>query len=224
MNIWHLDVQNGWQLLDDLQSLNSIFYNRTTVALDFDGVITNPHALKAAAMRRLGYPVSEHQSARKTCVYDCLVPLEIYERATFEVNVENLLQVSLADGVDSALRNLATRAHLVVVTRRRDNEVVPVLDYVEFYDLPISAVVNTVRESKLPILSVLSPKIYVEDSWDEIRNWLQSPVAYCVPIYLVHTANQFHTAWLANDVQVAKGWREVLEIASQVLNDEFNVR
>jgi hypothetical protein len=216
MNIWCLDAQNGWKILDGLQSLCNAFQKRTMMALDFDGVITNPHALKVATMRRLGYPVSEQQSARETCVRDRFVPLEIYERAVFEVNVEKLLQVPLADGAEFALRNLAARCQLVVVTRRRDDEVTPVLRYVVFHGLPISVVINTARESKLLVLNVLSPKVYVEDSWDEMQNWIRSPIASCIPIYFVHTANQLFLTQLTKGVKAARGWHEVLNLAHQV--------
>lgn len=61
---------------------------RGTIAVDFDGVITNPHRFKAEELARLGYPVKPSETEREYCISQMHVPVEIYERAAYAANCE----------------------------------------------------------------------------------------------------------------------------------------
>jgi hypothetical protein len=219
MAIFSRTSPGEWVRIDDLVPLWQVCNDRPRVALDFDGVITDPHALKGSAMRRYGYDVSDGDSAREICVPSGILPLHVYEKATREVNVSRLLDVPPAPGALEAIRELAELALVVIVTAREDDEVECVLRYLDSHEIPVSFVLNTSRGSKKAILQELAPRVYVEDFSGEFTGWDREPVTNCMPIYFTHIANRPFADGPGGMVKVADGWREVLALAVDALRD-----
>ncbi len=180
------------------------------VAVDFDGVITNPHNIKAEELTRLGYPVGPTETEREYCVHKAHVPLGVYECAAHVANCTRLMEMPLEIGAKATIGILvACGFQLVIVTSRREDEIPPMLKYLLANDITVNDIINTGRKSKTPVLRSLQPILYVDDSPSKI----QELVLGCdsvTPFFYVNAANR-HWICRAQEQKISHGnWKIIM--------------
>jgi len=165
-----------WKTLEDGDFAE--LEDKKVVAIDFDGVITSPHRQKAEAMTDAGYETKPKESSRDYATKVKGVPLDIYEEATYSVNIDNLIDVDMEEGVKEVLSELDGNSDvaLVVVTSRRDHELESVLGYITHNKLPLHYVLHTNRAHKVDAIKRLNPKIFIEDTISKINPLIEDEV------------------------------------------------
>ena len=143
--------------------------SRIDLAFDFDGVVTEPHELKAVALAARGYRVGAALTSRESCLR-LGVPVAVYEAATREVNCDRLCEVPLAPGIHAALgRITASGLACHLVTRRLANELAAVRAYLAVHRLPFVSLSNSSRGSKSAALREIDPVVFVDDTPSELE-------------------------------------------------------
>ncbi len=144
-----------------------------TIALDFDGVITDPHSLKSSELKRLGHDVPPEHTERFYCTRRCGVPMEAYEKAAYSANISKLLEVPTEEGAVDALNRLKRQnVRLVVVTSRYESETGGIQSYLTLNKISVDDIFHTDRKSKYDIVRSLSPILYVDDSPNKLIDLL----------------------------------------------------
>ncbi len=151
------------------------------LAIDFDGVVTNPHKMKAIELNRLGYSVTEYQSSRDYCTNVLKIPLDIYRRAANSINVDKLMDVPVEDEAQKVIKRLnEEEIEIFLVTSRMDDEIVPIRAYLEKYHISVDGILNSSEQSKIDCLRDIQPDIYIDDSLAKIISVISNISANCI--------------------------------------------
>lgn len=168
------------------------------LGLDFDGVITNPHGFKSTELLDLGYDVPPEHTSREYCINKLRIPLSIYELATYNVNVNGLLNVPLAENSKKIINKLYEIVKIFIITSRKNDEIAVAKEYLKEKEIRYDRVYNTNRAPKLNVLSKIKPIIFVDDTPIKLQEL--NGLNIC-PLFLFRNdANQYYI----NDV----GWYE----------------
>lgn len=179
------------------------------VALDFDGVVTNPHALKSRVFQDRGYDITERQTDRNYCLNVRQMEKADYEDVSHTVNVERLDEVPLRDGAVSGLKRLIEEGfHPVLVTSRHDEEVPPMLEYIRTHELPVSEYLNTGREPKIEAARALGARTVVDDSLSKLERFIEDGEERTL-IFFRNEGNSYVES-VPNEIQVVDGWDELV--------------
>jgi uncharacterized HAD superfamily protein len=195
---------------------------QATLSIDFDGVITDPHALKASELRRLGYEVDLDQVQRHYVVERLGIPLSVYEEAARRANCVRIDEVPLASGAFEALRALhALDLRLVIVTARSPSECQSVQAFVARHQLPIAEVRTSHGGSKAASLAGMFPLFHLDDTpahLEQIRRLLDIEV-----LLFRNVANAW---WLDEfpDLFTAVDWPGVVRRAERLLARHLHVQ
>jgi len=164
-----------------------------TIALDFDGVITDPHSLKSSELKCLGHDIPPEHTERFYCTKRRGVPIEAYEQATYDANISKLLEVPPEKGAVGALTRLKQQnVRLVVVTSRYESETGNMQSYLALNKIAIDDIFRTGRKSKRSIVHSLSPVMYIDDSPHKLMELL--PIKNTTSLFLFrNVANEYWT-------------------------------
>lgn len=167
-----------------------------TVALDFDGVITDPHSLKSRELKLLGHDIPPEHTERFYCTQRRAVPMEAYEQAAYNANISKLLEVPPEHGAVGALTRLKQQnARLVVVTSRYESETGNIQSYLALHEITVDDIFHTDRKSKYDIVRLLTPVLYIDDSPGKLMDLL--PLRDVTSLFLFrNVANGY---WLSED-------------------------
>ena len=214
--------KSGWIWSD--KYLNSHYRkNGTVIATDFDGVITNPHELKAKELQKLGVSILPEDTSRQYCIKIKKIPEKIYESVTFKVNVFNLLNVPLEENVKEVLDKILDADNTVfIVTSRYNHEMSSLFQYLDKNDLRCNGIINTCRNNKLSTLINIKPDIYIEDTPEKLYELFVNPdnaqvhamLIGCKLILYRNSANRCVNTLCAPIIDVKRGWEEIEEIIS----------
>ena len=158
-------LASGLGAMETNRGSNAGASDKKVLALDFDGVITEPHYLKTQEFLKLGFDVLPEHTERDYCTKRLGIPLNVYEQASYNANVARLMEIPLAPGAQRALSNLVTqKVRLVIITSRTTDEVRDIVAYLTINKIRIDDIIHTNRESKVEALLSISPLMYVDDS------------------------------------------------------------
>ena len=202
--------------------LNSYYRKRgTVIATDFDGVITNPHELKAKELQKLGFSISPEETSRYYCIKINKIPEKIYESVTFKVNVSKLLSVPLEKKVKEVMDKILDADNMIfIVTSRYNHEMPSLFQYLDKNDLRCNGIINTCRNNKLDTLINLGPDIYIDDAPEKLYELFINPdnakvhpmLIGCKLILYRNISNRYVKNLRAPIIEVRRGWEEIEEI------------
>jgi len=212
--------KSGW--IWNNKYLNS-HYSRsgTIIATDFDGVITNPHELKATELHTFGFSFPHEETSRQYCIKIKKVPEKIYESVTFKVNISNLLSVPLEKNVKEVMDKILDADNMIfIVTSRYNHEMPSLFQYLDKNDLRCNGIINTCRNNKLGTLINLRPDIYIDDAPEKLYElFVNSDGAKvhpmligCKLILYRNISNRYVKNLRAPIIEVKRGWEEIEEI------------
>jgi len=183
-----------------------------TVAIDFDGVITNPHVLKSEQFAREGYDVASTETDREYCLETKNIPKPDYERVSRAVNVDRLNEVPIRDGAKDALRTMVAQGVTpVVVTSRCDDEVAPMREFIGSHDLPIHECFNTGRESKTAAVERCGADAFVDDSYSKLVPFIKAADSLSLDLYYFRNQANGHVERVDQSVTVVESWKKLLQ-------------
>lgn len=191
---------------------------RFVIVLDFDGIITNPHSMKSETFKRYGYDIKPAHTSRGYIINALKLKRKFYEKISYEVNIKNLDSVPLEKNSKEVIDKLYRdkRFLVFIVTSRRENEIKPVLRYLDKHQININGLFNTNRESKSKILKKLKPDIFVDDTISKIYNILSSTVkkelSNCTFILYGNITNKEDSQLKFNVIRVDGSWEELESI------------
>jgi len=138
--------------------------NKIVVAIDFDGVITHPHKIKADILRERGFNIKDTETERSYCTTKLQIPKKEYEFATNKANVEDIMKLPLERGAKKSIDNLNKKGvEFIVVTSRFDNEIPAVINYIKHHKLKIKKIINVNYSTKTEVIKKISPHFFIED-------------------------------------------------------------
>jgi len=176
------------------------------IAIDFDGVITDPHKAKADAFTAAGYDLSPTETSRRYCVEKKGIPEETYEKIVRDININKLNQIPLREGVREGLEIFTNAGYCpIVVTSRYDEEVGPMLQYIRKNDLDIYGYINTNRMPKRRSIAGLSPKIFIDDSQKKLKPILEEKSNNVCLFYFKNNGN-IQTNMTISDIRIVDNW------------------
>ncbi len=182
----------------------------STIALDFDGVITNPHNMKSQEFTKRGYNIPAHHTEREYCIEKYGIPLEIYKEVSFEVNCTRLKEVPLEKGVIRSLDYLIKHNFkIVIVTSRMNNEIEYVNKYLKSHNINISQIFNTNQETKMNVIENLRPVLFVDDSFYKVRDICGSKIK--TNIFLFRNIANSHYMEIVKNYEIHYGnWDDII--------------
>ncbi|ELZ51169.1 hypothetical protein C465_04339 [Halorubrum distributum JCM 9100] len=176
------------------------------IAVDFDGVVTSPHALKSQEFQIRGYDISEQQTDRNYCLNVRNIEKADYEAVSHAVNVARLDQVPIRNKAAAGLQQLVDEGlYPVLVTSRHDEEIPPMLRYVRKHRLPVSEYLNTGRDPKIDAAKTLGARIIVDDSLSKLERFLEEEDGEWTLIFFQNKANSYVES-VPERVHVVDGW------------------
>jgi hypothetical protein len=180
--------------------------DRPVIAVDFDGVVTNPHTLKSQEFQKRGYDISERQTDRNYCLNVRDIEKANYEAVSHAVNVSRLDQVPIRDEAAEGLQQLVDEGlYPVLVTSRHDEEIPPMLEYVRKHRLPVSEYLNTGRDPKIGAARTLGACIIVDDSLSKLERFVEEEEGERTLIFFQNEANSYVES-IPEEVYAVDGW------------------
>ncbi len=196
----YIHANNKYHPVQIQQLLSTLSSQDHIIAIDFDGVFTDPHHMKAAEINKRGYTITAGQTDGRFCIGSACVKQEDYEQASHRVLTELLHHVPLAPHVKEVLARLKSlpQAKVFIVTGRHDSMMGGVISYLEAHELRVDGVINTKNASKKQALIDLGAHLFVEDTpirvydlFEDEDCTLLSPGLRCDVYLFRHIANTF---------------------------------
>lgn len=135
------------------------------LALDFDGVISNPYHLKLKYINDFGYNIKMNECTYGLCVKTNKVDPHHYKVANEKALNSGSDKIKLVDGFLEHY-NLLQRFPLkiYIITARSNYQMNSLIDILDFYNLKFYDIINTNGRSKIEALSLISADTFVEDN------------------------------------------------------------
>jgi uncharacterized HAD superfamily protein len=195
------------------------------IAVDFDGVVTNPHKRKKIELNRLGYSVSEAQSSRDYCVNVLKISIYEYRKAATRANVKGLLDIPLEKDAKKALNCLRDEGiQVYLVTSRMDDELKPLALYLRKHDLKVSGFLNSNEKSKIEVLLRLQADLYIDDSISKIFSVINDAdylkgLSHCHCCLFRNEANEYIKISKRDGIDIVSSWKEIVLKALEMTNE-----
>lgn len=178
------------------------------VAIDFDGVITNPHKIKAEALSTAGFDITPAETSREYCVKRNQIPEETYEQIINALYTKRTDEIPLRKGAKSGLEKLTTAGLTpVVVTSRNDDEAESMVQYINQHDLDVYGYINTRRGPKRDLIVELGAQAFIDDSQQKLTPLLETQPSQ-VDIYYFQNDGNRRIEPTHNDILVIDCWSE----------------
>ena len=76
------------------------------IGCDLDGTITAPYYIKSEEFFKIGYNVDPNNTDRESCIVNG-IDIAIYERVSYNANVERLLEIPLEKDAHKIISKIA---------------------------------------------------------------------------------------------------------------------
>jgi|GEM_PF-1596034 uncharacterized HAD superfamily protein len=173
------------------------------VAIDFDGVVTDPDELKSVAFAERGYDMDPTETSREYCLEVEDIPKDDYEWVSRTVNIEWLQQVPLQDGASKGLVRLAESGfHPIIVTSRYDEELESMVEYIQQHNLAVAGYTNTNRNSKLDTVRRLNAEAFIDDSYYKFEELIESEYSSTDLFFFRNASNQYIDSHRSDVVEI----------------------
>jgi len=162
------------------EKIPELIDGKFVIALDFDGVITNPHKFKTKyinqALREIGadFTISEEQCSRKVCL-GLGIPKEVYEKASIRGYAESQEILLLEKGFAENFKKLRALEKIIIIilTSRHDYMIKHLQKYLSYYKIRVDGIIHTKGGSKAEPLRIINAKIFVEDDVYKLEKMLK---------------------------------------------------
>ena len=223
---------DGWIQNKNLEfELKNLEINtKNNIALDFDGVITNPISLKKEYLTNKGYTISTQITTKKEIILEMQNQKKIseqqankeYDEMIMYLYVDNMKEIPLFKDAKETINELngAGRNVYIVTSRYNTNqryELKTALEYLKENEIKISGLINTNNKSKKDALKKIKPIIYVDDSLSKITEiYDDSDCLKIIPelqntkFYLFNSASNEST--LPNNIKTIHNWKQIKDI------------
>lgn len=135
------------------------------IALDFDGVVSNPYKLKVKYINELGYQITEKESGYDCCVRNGNVKEEDYQFGYRKALLEKPSQIPLQAGFKNTyLRIRQLKSKIYIITARSNDMIKNLKEYLNHYNIIVDGIINTCNKSKLDSLVEIKPVLFIDDS------------------------------------------------------------
>ncbi len=180
------------------EKISEIIKDKFVVALDFDGVVTNPHELKTQYINELGYSITPEQCGRYTCINVLRIPLNDYEKGSIRSYTETPVKLPLEKIFIKNFNKLKNLEEIAIffVTSRYDDMLHHLHEYTKYHKIKVDGIINTENKNKTQALKLINPKIFIDDSPKKLSEILEKePKFYekCSLILYRNIANKIKT-------------------------------
>jgi len=207
-NLNFLEIEN--------KKVSDIIKDKFVIAFDFDGVVTNPHELKARYINDLGYNIAPTQCERHVCVDILKIPLEDYEKGSIMGYTASPDKLQLENGFKenfSRIKNLK-KTSLFFVTSRYNNTINHMQNYMKYYKIKVDGIIYTENKTKTESLNLINAQIFTEDSPKKLEKiLLEDPLFYekCNLILYRNIANKIELNPDENSILEVDNWRNLAD-------------
>lgn len=193
--------------------------NKFVVALDFDGVITNPHKLKADYINKLGYNLTEENSSREQCIAQG-VKKEHYEKESIKAYTENPAILPLEEDLIGNFQKIRKLPNLLifVLTSRFDYMIQHLKDYLKFHKIKIDGVINTNNTNKSESLNKINPNLFVEDTLSKLLGAKKNYNGSTCKFILYRNIQNKKDTLSDKGLKDVNGWKDL----SEMIINEYN--
>jgi len=139
--------------------------NRFVIALDFDGVVTDPYKLKTFYLNEKGYNLSEEQSSALSCINKGITK-EDYEYATkkaFTSSPEILPLVPDFIEVFKRIKKL-NQIKIFIITSRENDLLDHLKNFLGYHQIKVDGIINTNKKNKINDLIKIGARVFIDDS------------------------------------------------------------
>jgi len=135
------------------------------IAIDFDGVISNPYHLKLKYLQEFGYNISLNQTTYGQCVKNGIVKEEHYKIANQRALAAGPESVFLErDFIKYYKKLLNLPFDLFIITSRSDSDMDVLHKILDYHSIKLAGVINTNNHNKYDALCDISADIFIEDN------------------------------------------------------------
>ena len=204
----------------DKENISRIIKNKIVIALDFDGVITNPHKIKAEYLKKINPHITEEKTSRKACL-ESGMKKEEYEKESIRAYTESPEKLPLEEGFIENFLKIRNKANIAIfILTSRYNEMLKHLEeYLKYHKIKIDGVINTQSENKLIGLKEINAKIFVEDVPSKLREILEKDnkiLNECLFVLYRNVSNRKDKKPHEKIIEV-KNWGELLKVIEKHL-------
>ncbi|MCF7871790.1 HAD family hydrolase [Candidatus Woesearchaeota archaeon] len=227
-----MDTLDAWIQNKDFEfEFKNIELNtKNNIALDFDGVITNPFSLKKEYLTNKGYSISKKTITKKDIISEMQNQKKLseqqankeYDEMIVSLYIEKMNEIPLFEYVKETINEMNSNGHnIYIVTSRYDDvqrpEIKAALEYLKENEIKIEALINTNNKSKKDVLKKIKPLIYVDDSLSKITELYEdSACSKIIPelkntrFYLFNIHSNEST--LPNNIKTVHNWKQIRDI------------
>jgi len=135
------------------------------IAIDFDGVISNPYHLKLKYLREYGYNISINQTPYGQCVKTGIVNEKHYKTANQKALSAGPNRVVLEMGFLKCYEKLLELpCQYFIVTSRNDKDMKPLHNILNYHKIKFDGIINTNNQNKYYTLCDISADVFIEDN------------------------------------------------------------
>ena len=197
---------------------------KKTIAIDFDGVITNPYHLKLKYIRKFGYEISINQTPYGQCVKNGIVNEKHYNIANHKALSAGPESVHLEkDFLKYYEKLLKLPNKYFIVTSRKDKDMSSLYDIINYYGVEFDGIINTNNKNKYHTLLDISADLFIEDSayfiTQVIRLLKKDSKKTLQIIYYLNQANENESV-INQNVKQLKGWENIYKYIKTIRKNE----
>jgi len=184
------------------------------LAIDFDGVISNPYIVKLKILERFGYQIRIDQTTFGECVKTGIVRKEHYEIANQNALAAGPNKIVLeVDFIKYYKKLFNLPFDLYLVTSRVDKDMDVLYSILEYYNIKMDYIVNTNKKNKYFTLCDISADFHIEDNSFYVSEILKELKSNNTNkgfklIYYINNANA-NEKIINNDVMSIRGWQKL---------------
>ena len=197
-------------------------FDHKILALDFDGVISNPYHLKLKYINDFGYNIQLNECTYGLCVKTNKVDPLHYKIANEKALSAEPDKIKLVDGFLKyyyLLQRFSVKTF--IVTSRSDHQMNSLIDIIDSYNLKFYDIINTNGRNKIEALTLISADSFVEDNSFFIpsgKKFYASKISK--NISFIYYVNEINVNEKLNDPRIKKihSWKSLYNYFCKIYN------
>lgn len=203
-------------------NIEEITHGKSIMAVDFDGVISNPYGLKAYYLKERGYDIPEEETSPLLCLKHG-VPPEIHEYAIKKSFLTSPKKLPLQEDFLAYFRKIRTKKIAVfIITSRAGSMMNHLFEYLKYYHIGVDGIINTENKAKSQALNRLKPQIFIDDSpfkLEKVINIEKNIFDWCEIILYRNKQNKVEPSPDPRIIEV-RSWKEIYLFLKSYKNKE----
>ena len=185
------------------------------IAIDFDGVISNPYGIKLKILKKMGYDVSIDQITYGGCVKSGIVSEVDYKYANkIALNAGHDLVILEQDFLFYYKKLLKLPFKYYIVSSRNDIDMKVLKSIIKYYDIKFDGIINTNNKNKYFSLLDINASILIEDNSffiEEIVNELKKNKKNRIKIIYYKNSVNSNEELDSPYIKSLRGWKNVYQ-------------